>query len=70
MFRVADVVLINTHMSFSVVREDGAVDYRCCTALSPEAFIRRYEGTDLWSVYGYAKRITSDLDNKVIRFVI
>lgn len=70
MFRVADVVLLNDHMSFVVVREDGMTDYRCCSPLSQSAFIEAYKGTDLWSVYGYAKRITSDLDNKVIRFVI
>lgn len=70
MFRVADVVALNDHMSFMVVCENGNEDYRCCPVISRANFIRKYEGTDLWSVYGYAKRITADLDNKVITFVI
>jgi hypothetical protein len=70
MFRVADIVSVNDHMWFSVVREDGKDDYRCCAPLPQGVFKMAYEGTDLWSVYGYAKRITADLDKKVIRIVI
>lgn len=70
MFCVADVVSVNDHFMFSVAREDGNADYRCCSPLSREEFVRKYEGTDVWSVYGYAKRIVADLDNKVIKFVL
>lgn len=70
MFRVADVVLLNDHMSFSVVREDGKTDYRCCKPLTQSEFKALYKGTDLWNDYGVVKRFIADYDNKVIRIII
>lgn len=70
MLRIAETVMLNPNMSFTIVRENGGTDYRCCPVMSRHDFIRKYKGTDVWSDFYMLKHIRTDLDNKVITFVV